>query len=858
MMLGQLWIDVRTRLVAVFARRRLYTRAHEELQFHAAMLEQRLIESGVPAGEAHARARRELGNPTVLAEQTLDSWRYAFADSLIQDIRYGLRTLRKYPGFTATAVLSLALGIGANTTIFSLFDALLFRSLPVASPGELVLATQRFDDHQSLMLNNRQREAFAGSETLVGLCASRHSRLRATTSEQSQFIEGMLASGNCFSLLGVSAGLGRMITEDDDQPAAAQPSAVLSYGYWQRQFGADPSAIGQTITLHDRPFSIVGVAPRGFIGLEPGKPADIIVPLNSMGGPLLTNPDVYWLRLLGRRKPGVSIEQVQADLAVRFARSPRNPGAKGPGPRLEVVPAGSGFGDVRMEFALPLRILMAAVALILWIACMNLASLLLARASGRRQEIALRIALGAGRSRLLRQLLTESLLLSCLGGLVGLGIAFVVSPLLVQAMSRDRTSMLMDAAPDWRTLAFTAAASLLTGVLFGIVPALQATRRNNTAVGAQHGSRLKTGSRGWSTALIVSQVALCVVVLVSAGLLLRSLGKLQRVDTGFRQGHLLVLSIRPDNYQGAAALRLHRELYQRLTSLPGVEAVTTFEDVPLGGANVTTNDFSINSVGPLFFETMGIPLLAGRALDEQDALEKRPVIVISESVARRFFADRNPLGQHLDVMGNDSEVVGVAGDARYRSLRLPADPMVYQPAFGSGSYAIRTTADPVTLAGPVRRELREVARDVPTWSLDTLDVDATLVRERMVSGLCSWFGGFALLIACIGLYGRLSYAVSELSGEIGVRMALGARQSQVAWMVLRDALILTLLGIATGVPLALASTQAFRSLLFEVRPADATTFAAILAGILGVCAIAAYIPARRAAGIDPATTLRAQ
>ena len=288
--------------------------------------------------------------------------------------------------------------------------------------------------------------------------------------------------------------------------------------------------------------------------------------------------------------------------------------------------------------------------------------------------------------------------------------------------------------------------------------------------------------------------------------------------------------------------------------------MTTFDDMPLGGANVTTNDFSINSVGPRFFETMGIPLLAGRALNEQDALERRPVAVISESVARKFFPDRNPLGQHLDVLGNDREVIGVVKDARYRSLRLPAEPMVYQPAFGSWSYGIRTAGDPALLAGAVRRELREVARDVPVWSLDTLDtrVDATLVRERMVSSLCSWFGGFALLIASIGLYGRLSYAVSERTGEIGVRMALGARQSQVVWMVLRDALILTLCGIAIGVPLAVASTQIFRSLLFAVGATDAATFVVIVAAIVGVTSIAGLIPARRAAGVDPAIALRAE
>ncbi len=831
------------------------------MQFHLARLEQRKIEAGASPAEARAQARREFGNPTLIMEQSLDSWRYAFVSMLIQDIRYGLRGLRRSPAFAATAVLSLALGIGANAAIFHLFDALLFRNLPVKSPEELVLVTQRIGDRQYLMLGNRYRTAFSGSETLVGLCASRHSPLRVTRSGESQFAEGMLASGNCFALLGVPAMLGRMITDTDDPSSTGALVAVLSDGYWRRQFGADRGVIGQNIDLQGHPFTIVGVAPPGFTGLEPGTPADIIVPLTSLGGALLHNPEVNWLRLVGRRKPGVSIEQVQADLAVREARTTEvSQRRKRPAsPRLEVIPAGSGFGDVRIKFSLPLRLLMGAVALVLLIACANLASLLLARTSGRRQEIGLRMALGASRGRLLRQLLTESVLLSGLGGLAGAGVASLAGPLLVQTMSRGRAPILLDLSLNGRAIVFIAAASLLTGILIGIVPALRAIWHRDMT-GTLHGARLKTGSRGWSAALVVTQVALCVIVLVSAGLLLGSLRRLQQVDPGFRKEHVLLLTIRPDHYKGAAALSLHRDLLHRLAAIPGVEAVTTFLDAPLGGPSVTTKGFSINNVGPAFFETMGIPLLAGRALDERDALEQRPVAVISAGVARQFFPGRNPLGEHLDVFGTDREIVGVVKDARYRSLRQPAEPMVYQPALDSGSYAIRTTGDLRALADFVRRELREAARDVPVWSLDTLAdrVQGTLVQERMVSSLCGVFGLFALLIASIGLYGRLSYSVAGRTGEIGVRMALGARQGRILWMILRDALLLTLCGLAIGLPLALASTQVLRNLLFSVTPADATTFVVIAASILGVSLIAGYIPARRAARVDPVVALRAE
>ena len=860
-MLRQFWIDARVRLAALFGRRLIRSRAEEELRFHLAMLEQRNIECGLAPTEARAQARRRLGNPTLITEHTLDSWRYAFVSTLLQDVRYGLRGFRKNPGFAATAVLSLALGIGANTAIFRLFDALLFRPLPVKSPEELVLVTRQVGDQRSLMLNNGERAAFSDSDTLAGLCASRHSRIRVTRSGESQFAEGMFAGGNCFSLLGVGGALGRTITETDDEPSASAFVAVLSYGFWQRRFGADPGVIGQSIDLDGRAFTVAGVAPPGFIGLEPGAPADIIVPLTSFHSPLLSNPEVYWLRLLGRRKAGVSIEQVQSDLQVRASRIPRTGRTSRvtQPDRLEVVPAGSGFGAARMQFALPLRLLMGAVALVLLIACANLASLLLSRISGRRQEIDLRMALGAGRGRILRQLLTESILLSALGGLVGTGIASVTGPLLLQAMSRGRMAISVDLSMDARTLLFIIATSLLTGVLFGIVPALRAIRQTNIA-GAWHGARLKTSSRRWSSALIVSQVALCVVVLVSAGLLLGSLRKLQQVDPGFRKEHVLLLTIRPDNYKGQSALSLHREILHRLAAIPGVEMATSFMDAPLGGSSITTNGFSINQVGPGFFETMGIPLLAGRALDEPDAVEQRPVAVISARVARQFFPDRNPLGQHLDVFGTDRVVVGVVGDARYRSLRQPAESMVYEPVFTPGSYALRTAGDPRAMAGFVRRELRNVARDVPVWSLDTLDalVDGTLVQERMVSGLCGLFGVFALLIASIGLYGRLSYSVAGRTAEIGVRMALGARQSGVLWMILRDALILTLCGIALGLPLALASTKLLRTLLFAVSPTDATTLVAIAVTIIGVTTLAGYIPARRAASVDPVVALRGE
>jgi predicted permease len=778
----------------------------------------------------------------------------AMIASFRQDLRYGLRTLIRNPGFSATVVVSLALGIGANTAIFSLVDALLYRPLPVASPGELVLATRRLNDRQSLMLSNRDRQALASSETLSGLCASRHQPLRTTLSGGAQLVEGMLVSGNCFSVLGVSAVLGRMTSEADDEPSS-QPTAVLSYGFWRRQFGGERGVIGRTLTLQGRPFTIIGVAPPAFTGLEPGRPAQVYAPLSTLGGPLLRIPDVFWLRLVGRRRHGVSIAQVQADLAVRFARVERDRTPHGPPPVLEVISARSGFGDARMEYELPLRILMGAVALALLIACMNVASLLIARAGRRRNEIMVRVSLGASRARLVRQVMTESLLLSLSSGVLGLALDWLARPLVMQAVSDRGVSLELTLGS--RTLAFTVAVCLVTGMLFGIVPALRMAQRAES-METRIGTNVSTRSR-WSAALIVAQVALTVVVLVSAGLLLGSLRKLQEIDPGFRADHLLMLSVETGNYQGDARIRLQRELYARLSTLPGVALVTTFDDVPLGGANVTTKDFSIDDVGPRFFETLRIPLVAGRTLTERDtSAGPRAVVVISESVARHLFPGRSALGEHVNVFSTNREVVGVVKDARYRGLRLPPEPMVYRMAVGGDSYAIRTTENPAMLIDRVRRELRDAAPDVPIALLHAFDVDATLLRERIVSAVCSWFGAFALLLAGIGLYGRLAYAVAERTREIGIRMALGAKQSQVVWSVLSDALVLAICGIGVAAPLALAATKVIRSLLFGVGPADALASAAILVGIVGVALMSAYVPARRAAAIDPVLALRHQ
>jgi predicted permease len=840
-------------------------------------------ESGLSPEEARAASRRALGNATLVREDTRAEWGWGAIERLTQDLRYAIRLLRKSPAFTVTAVVSLAIGIGMNTAMFTLLDAILLESLPVASPEELVLMAERTGARLSFSLSSPAFRGLAANGALTGLAAFRPWRFRTQIHGETQFANGLLVSGSYFSLLGLKPFIGRTLTPADDGAAGTGAVAVLSYDYWQRAFGGNPSVIGQTIELQGYPFSVVGVAAPGFYGLEPGKEVDITVPLATQpiimpGSPLLNSENARWLRLIGRRKPNLPLAQAQASLRVTWGQMQAAPagGRVASESQLDVLPGGQGLYDLRREFELPLRVLMGAVALVLLVACANLASLLLARATARRQEISLRISLGATQSRLLLQLLTESMLLSAIGGICGTAIAYWAGRVLVELMSRGRTPIVLDLSLHTRTLMFAVVVTLLTGLLFGIAPAFR------TANAARlHGLRVVAGGpRRWTAALIVAQVSLCLVVLACAGLLLGSLERLRNVDAGFRKDHVLLMSIRPPSsgYDRPQTAQLYLELQRRFSALPGVKSVTLSMDTPLGGVSYTAAvslaglsgprsdqmQASMNCVGPQFFETMGIPMLAGRELNVRDDERRPPVAVIGESVAHGLFPNRNPLGQRIEMGQISMEIVGVAKDVRYQSLREPVQPMIYRPYLQTPDFleelffGIRTVDDPDRIVNLVRRELHNAAPDVPVFTLGTLEerVDATLVRERMASALSAWFGGFALLLAAVGLYGRLAYAVVERTREIGIRVALGAARTTVMWAILRQVLILALSGIAIGLPFAMAFAQAIRSLLFGLAPFDPSTLATVAIMILGVSAFAGYIPARRASRVDPMVALR--
>lgn len=880
------------RKLQFLARRREFDAAlEEEMRFHLDMAAGKDLVAGLSPEEARYAAQRRFGNATLAREASREFWGWAWLDRLGQDLRYALRTLRANPGFTTVVVLTLALGIGANTAVFTLVDAVLLKSLPVKNPEELYVlgydfGQRPFSTYQYQNLRDR-------NAVFSGVCAFRPWRFGVAANGPAELAMGQLVSGNYFSMLGVNAVLGRTITNEDDRVPGANPVAVISYGYWERKFGRDPAAIGRSIKIQGRPFSIIGVTPRDFFGTEPGRAVDVTVPLMMMpavmpGTLLLTERGAAWLRLMARLKPGVPEPHARANLQVVWAQilATEEQGWRERGQRIDLMPGGKGLDQLRRQFSRPLQLLIGIVSLVLLIACANVAGLLLARAAARNHEFTVRLALGAGRLRLLRQLLTESILLALLGGVAGVALAWWMDRVLVAIMSRGAPQLTLNAGPDMRALAFTVAVSIATGVLFGIAPAFRAMKFDvNSALKAAQPALAAGGTR-FGSLMLVCQVAISCLLIIGAGLFVRTLRNLHAVDAGIRKDHVLLVSIRPGvaGYQGAGALAIYRNLYSRFSGLPGVQSVTLSMDTPLGGLSYGTgitvpgrapqpgDHVSVyhNFVGPRFFETMGTPLLAGRDFSSRDDENAHRTAIVNESLARHYFPGVNPVGRRI-LLGNndDAEIVAVAKDTKYESLRGPAPRMVYRPylqvndASASGAseemwFAIRTFGSPAGLNSVVREAVRAAANDLPVYSLLTLDeqVDATLVQERVLAILSSCFGALALLLAAVGLYGRLAFAVARRTREIGVRVALGADPLSVAWMVFRESLAVVFAGLALGTCAALATARLIVSLLFGMRAADPLTYLIAAITLVAVSTFAAYLPARRAARVDPMVALR--
>ena len=829
-----------------------------------------------------------------------------------QDLRYGFRVLRASPGFAAVAVLSLALGIGANTSIFSVVNAALLRPLPVTQPERLTFVfngtttrpwgTASYPDY----LDYRDKsEVFSDLLTYSSITVS------AGNDDQTEVISGSIVSGNFFDVLGLRTALGRTFTPEEDTTPNTHPVAVISHGLWQRRFGGDPKVIGRQIALGGHSFTVVGVTPAGFNGPEVLENNDIYVPMmmqalvrpprggysGDMNPDLLSRRGSRWLKMIGRLKPGVSFDQAQAAMTTIAAGLEHAYPEENRSTIATLFPVNKIDPQGYPQLLSVAGLLLAVVGIVLLIACANVANLLLARASARRTEIAVRLAMGASRSRLVRQLLTESLLISLAGGAAGLLLAMWTIDVLKSATPPDGIfSFTLDYRLDFRVLAFTFALSLATGVIFGLAPALQASRPDLVPALKDEALAAAQGRRRFSlrNALVVMQVALSLVLLIGAGLFLRSLNNAQSIDPGFDADTILdaQLNINLLRYTKAQGQQFYGQVIERIEALPGVESASLSRVVPMSGGGRTSslliqgkqppdnldhtestassdNSHTVNSnvVGLKYFSTMGIPLLRGRDFGDQDRENAPLAVIVNEAFERRYFAGEDALGKRVSFRGDNgpwSEIIGVVSDSKYRTLGESPRPSAYVPLAQNHETGmtlhVRSSGNPLGIAGSVRREVQSLDPSLAITNLQSLSnvVAASLFAARTGATLLAIFGGLALLLAAIGLYGVMSYAVSRRTREIGIRMALGAGTGIVMRLVLKEGLTLVGGGVAAGLIVAAAATRLLSSFLYGVSPLDATTFAAIPLVLAVVALLATYLPARRAAKVDPMIALRSQ
>jgi predicted permease len=878
----------------------------EEMRFHLAMKTQENLESGASPEDARYAAQRRFGNTTRLKEVSHETWGLGWLESLLQDLRYGARMLRRSPGFAMVAVLSLALGIGANTAIFSLINAVLIRTLPVPEPEQLVVLTTRQQGRPWYISYPLYRELAARQQVFSGVTAtSGQGRKRFTlvdSGEQLEHVRTARVSANYFSVLGVNAHIGRTFSDFDEDGQSA-PAAVISNGFWERQFGRDPGVIGRSLLTTvgyapdaiQRVFTIVGVTPPEFFGETVGESPEVWLPIvHGIPAASLKRITGSFIQVVGRLKREVNEAQALAAMKVLYQQLLAEEIAAGGQTSvrrehqvadytLHFESGSRGLDYLRRRFSRPLQILMLTVGIVLLIACCNIANLLMARASYRQKEIGVRLAIGAGKGRLVRQLLTESLLISLLGGALGLVVSAYGSALLISLISDSSGSLILNADPDTRVLWFTLLVSTVTGLLFGLVPAFRATAVNvMPSLNAVSHSQVAGGrSQHFSRVLIVSQVALSLLLLVGAGLLLRSLHKLRGIDVGFDRTNVLLADMEMHPVPSEQRGGLYRRLEERLHQIPGVRSASLSLIGLFAGVQMV-NSLSIegytpppgpelgariNVVSPKYFATVGMALLAGRGFSDHDTAASPKVAIVNETFSRTFFPGENPLGRRISTKpqfdpSQAIEIVGVVKDSKYNDLRQEVRSMFYLPLFQTtsqfNSVEVRTSENPLAVAGPVRQVLREAHPDIEIGPFKTLDdqVNQSLVRERLLSKLCSLFGLLAVFMACIGLYGIMSYTVVRRTREIGLRMALGARQSGVLWLVIREVLILAGAGIAVGIPLALASARLIEAFLYGLKPTDSVSIVLATLLMLGVAILSGYLPARRASRIDPMAALR--
>jgi predicted permease len=829
---------------------------------------------------------------------------------LFQNLRFALRSFRKSPVFVAVSVLSLALGIGANTAIFSLVDQVLLRLLPVKDPEQLVLLWGRGPHYGSN--NGRYKLSYPmytdfrdHNQVFSGMFCRWDTAFSVAADGKTERVYGEAVSGSYFPVLGVGAALGRVLGPDDDTTPDGHPFAVLSYRYWLTRFGGDPGVLGKKMLINGYPFTIVGVSQAGFDGLDPTSSPSIRVPvtmkhaLDPQGFYDLISRRGRWVNTFGRLKPGVTREQAKAALQPYFHQmlemevQQKEFSHAAPETRqrfltmfLDVLPASKGDSPLRDKFSSPLLVLTGIVATVLLIACANVANLLLARATGRQKEIAVRLALGASRMQIVSQLLVESLILALAGGAVGLALAVGIDRALIAFIPDRAGSVAISTSPDWRILAFSAAVSVLTGILFGLVPALQATRPDVAGTLKDLGGSIAGGTSVFlRKSLVAAQVTMSLLLLIGAGLFIRSLQNLKDLDPGFKTTNLVGFAVDPPlaGYTNERAFDFYRQLRENLDAMPGVDSAglaimpvltgnewdsTTAVEGYSYKSGYDVPDPHMNFVSPDYFKAMRIPILLGRDFRMTDDVKGPKVCIVNERFARKFFKDGNAVGRHIGMGGDpgtklDIEIVGVVRDTKYESMRDEVPLEVYRPYqqmnFALGMYAyIRTARNPEQIFSSVRQVVSNLDPNLPVFQMKTIEaqMQESLVTERLVATLSAGFGLLATLLAAVGLYGVMAYLVAQRTKEIGLRMALGAASGDVVWLVMKEVLLLAGIGIGVGLPAAYALTRFVKSQLYGIQPTDITTVAVAIAGIAFVAIASGYLPARRATLVDPIRALR--
>lgn len=912
-----IWIRVFTAKVrALFGQRRSNRELDDEIQLHIQMLKDRFISQGMHPRDAEAAAQRQFGNATLLKEHQLEQRTFSIYATLMRDLRFGLRQLQRNPTLTCVAIASLALGIGANTAIFAAAKHVLFDTLPVSQPHELRMLTWVSGLEQPVPpvwgdVGPNEAGGLTGNgfsypvleelrkrtEAVQSLIAFKDAPINATIDGHAQMINGELISGNAFQSLGVKAELGRTLSANDDLAPGSGPVVVISDGFWTQQFARSPSVLGKAISLNGVPVTIVGVSSGRFAGLQMGTPMQIFVPLTmqplilprAQNGSisLLDNPQSWWVQILARLRQDVPEIRAEAELDA-VLRQAAMPALRHTDDldrfHLQFQPGERGLDYLRGAYAQPSYVLLALSGLVLLLACLNLANLLLARSATRKRELSTRMALGASRGSILRQLLTESLLLSGFGGAAGLLLGYLGRNIVLRLLTNSSQMEQIQVQFDWRVLLFTLAISLATGILFGLAPAWQATR-----IAAHEGLKESGGAtanrhRLWvDKALVIAQIAISATLLIGAGLFVHTLVNLNRIPLGFESNHILLfrLNLPRARYSDAQMTTFFQHLEEKLASLPGVRSVTV-SDIGIIGDGHSGSTFralgqqqemapvrvQVNGVGADFFQTLGITILQGRAFNRHDSAASPKVAVVNRALAEKFFPNQNPIGKTFETDPEDVkgpiQIVGVAADTRYANLRSNTPPTFYVPYVqqvnGPGRMMIelRTIADPGSVLVETRAALESLDRDLPMIDVRTMkeQVGSTLANERALAQLAGGFSILALMLASIGIYGIMAYAVNTRTMEIGLRIALGAQPKQVLSRVLREAFWLTSAGIVLGLVAALWLTRIIRVMLYGIGSTDTLTVASTALLLISVALVAAFAPARRAAKIDPIRTLR--